>query len=135
MSEINENGTAADRQSIAQVDLDESTARALVATVRTSIDQVREAILRLWSGRAWIVLGYPDWDAMCDTEFQVRLALPATDRREVVRALSDEGMSARAIAKPLGSSEATVCRDLAAASNDAAGSTVGSKHWEEAELA
>lgn len=86
-------------------------ARDRIARVKASVDTIREDLLALWSGQAWKSLGYESWDALCDAEFEVRLALPITQRREVVADLTEAGMSSRAIAGALGVDQKTVVND------------------------
>ena len=101
---------SADADDQVPTDLTHDEARTLVDNVRQSLEQVRDDILRLWSGRGWIALGYASWDELCDAEFRVRLQLQ--DRQAVTRELSDSGMSNRGIASAVGVDEHTVRRDL-----------------------
>lgn len=91
-------------------DIDEARARSLVDTIKTSIEQAREAMIEAYQRRAWKALGYPSWDALCEAEFKVRIALP--DRPAAVREMRGAGMSQRAIASGLGVSPGTINRDL-----------------------
>ena len=92
-------------------------ARELIALVRTSVDQVRGAITRLYSERAWEYLGYDSWEALCAEEFGMRLALTRADRGHVIEGLRSAGMSTRAIGSALGVSPGTVHADLSGVQN------------------
>jgi transposase len=92
--------------------LDEVTARELVTYVRSGLDDLFEAIRRLWIGRAWLALGYLTWAEMCDAEFPLRLALPRDDRKQLEGSLAREGMTTRAISDALGVGQSTVSDDL-----------------------
>lgn len=69
-------------------------------------------VLRAFEGRAWLALGYESWDEWCDCELD-GFKLPALQRKEVVAALAEAGMSNRAIANVVGASEGTVRNDRA----------------------
>jgi len=72
-----------------------------------------ETVLALWDARAWEMLDYPSWEALCDSRgWTKRVALPRPERVEVVAALRQEGMSTRAIAAATGVSHQTVANDL-----------------------
>lgn len=86
-------------------------ARTLVDQLRESVDDLRDALVRLWAGRAWLALGYETWDALCDAEFAVRIALPREQRAELVGDLRKQGMSTRAIGSALGVSQRTAADD------------------------
>lgn len=87
-------------------------ARERVDRVKAAVESGRQDLVALWRGRAWIALGYETWDALCDVEFGVRMALPRDERREIVSGLRREGMSTRAIGSALGVDQKTVVRDL-----------------------
>jgi hypothetical protein len=90
--------------------------------VRVRLDRVKSGVERIWDdlvvlyqGRAWQVIGYHSWDALCDAEFGgTRIALPRQQRQEVVCDLRDAGMSTRAIASVVGVAVGTVASDLQA---------------------
>lgn len=71
--------------------------------------------------RAWEEMGYASWEELCKREFsEARMWDTIEARRKTVHSLLlNVGMSTRAIAAVMGTSDATVRRDLATASNDA----------------
>jgi len=72
-------------------------------------DLVRDAYV----GRAWVVLGYDNWDAYCQAEFPTtRLQLPREERAEVVSSLRESGLSIRAIAAATGMSHGTIGNEV-----------------------
>ena len=105
----------------AVTDLSGEAARAVTeevrqATVRLldSLADVDEAVARAYDGRAWLALGYANWESYCAAEFsQARLWGTVDERRERVSALRTAGLSTRAIAAVLGVSKATPGRDIA----------------------
>lgn len=98
--------------------LDEARARTLVRKVRAQVTEVRAAILELWNGHAWEVLGYTSWDELCRNEFDgVVLQLPRDEQRELHTQLDAEGMTIRAISSATGAGYGTVHRDLALATD------------------
>lgn len=109
---------------VAITHMDADRARTLISQLRTAVDDVRAAIVELYQGRAWLPLGYPDWDAMCDAEIGVRLHLPIQARRALVTDLSANGLSSRAIGSALGMDQRTTRRDRGAA-NAAPATVVG----------
>lgn len=93
------------------IELDEAKRR--VDRVKSGVERIWDDLVVLYRERAWFVLGYESWDALCDAEFGgTRIALPRQQRQEVVCDLRDSGMSTRAIASAIGISNATVSRDL-----------------------
>lgn len=100
-------------------DLSEIEARLLVDSIRVDITDVGERIATAYLGRAWIGLGYADWDALCDAEFVgARLRVPREVRVELVQSLSAAGLSTRSAAKALGVGQRTIVRDLASGESD-----------------
>lgn len=79
--------------------------------INDRIERYAAEAVRLWSRRAWEVLGHKSW-AECVEERGAQLRLPRADRREMVALLADEGMSSRAIAPVVGANYATVTRDI-----------------------
>ena len=79
--------------------------------------------------RAWEEMGYASWEELCKREFsEARMWDTIEARRKTVHSLLlNVGMSTRAIAAVMGTSDATVRRDLATATNDAV-STSGDAH-------
>lgn len=95
------------------MDMPAGEARARIDRAKASVGQAREELIALWNGRAWISLGHASWDALCEAEFWgIRVALPVSERREVVSSMRAEGMSTRAIGSALGVDHSTVVRDL-----------------------
>lgn len=94
------------------IELDE--AKRCVNRVKSGVERIWDDLVVLYQGRAWSVLGYQSWDALCDAEFGgTRIALPRHQRQEVVCDLRESGMSTRAIASAVGVSAMQVSRDLA----------------------
>ena len=85
--------------------------------INDRIERYAAEAVRLWSRRAWEVLGHKSW-AECVEERGAQLRLPRADRREMVALLADEGMSSRAIAPVVGASFKTVARDIESVSVD-----------------
>jgi len=96
-------------------------ARQLVEQVRLSVDGIRERLVELHTGRAWLALGYAEWAEMCRREFDdaaVGRLLPRDQRRTLVVELAQAGVSVADTAAALGIGRATVSRDRAAARLD-----------------
>lgn len=95
------------------IELDEAKRR--VDRVKSGVERIWDDLVVLYRERAWSVLGYQSWDALCDAEFGgTRIALPRQQRHEVVCDLRESGMSTRAIASAIGVNQSTIARDLAA---------------------
>lgn len=95
------------------IELDEAKRR--VDRVKSGVERIWDDLVVLYRERAWSVLGYQSWDALCDAEFGgTRIALPRQQRQEVVCDLRESGMSTRAIASAVGVAVGTVASDLAA---------------------
>lgn len=58
---------------VQQRDLNEVEARALVDGIRVDVTDLGERIGTAYLGRAWVALGYPSWDALCEAEFEQSL--------------------------------------------------------------
>ncbi|AXH88759.1 hypothetical protein [Micromonospora aurantiaca] len=106
--------------------LTEAEARALTAEIRARVTDLLPLIKTAFQRRADLALGYPSWAAYCDAELR-GLRMPLEERQAATAALHAEGMSTRAIAGALGTSDATVRRDLrdAGATDDAPERVVG----------
>src|SRR5664280_1170060 len=90
-----------------------ASAEQVTVQIRTVLDRAWEFIALAYKGRAFIVLGYPNWDAYVDARFgDLRIAVPREHRAQVVAELAGVRMSCRAIAKMLGVGVATVHREL-----------------------
>ena len=90
-------------------------AKRRVDRVKSGVERIWDDLVVLYRERAWSVLGYESWDALCDAEFGgTRIALPRQQRQEVVCDLRGAGMSTRAIASAVGVGVGTVARDLEA---------------------
>lgn len=99
---------------VQQRSLTEVEARQLVDGIRADVTDLDTQIATAYFGRAWDVLGYPDWDALCEGEFDgARLRVPREVRAEQVQSLRSAGLSTRAIGSALGVDQKTVVRDLA----------------------
>ncbi|MBC9007008.1 helix-turn-helix domain-containing protein, partial [Micromonospora aurantiaca] len=106
--------------------LTEAEARELTAEIRARVTDLLPLIKTAFQRRADLALGYPSWAAYCDAELR-GLRMPLEERQAATAALHAEGMSTRAIAGALGTSDATVRRDLrdAGATDDAPERVVG----------
>lgn len=102
--------------------MNEDEARNLTTRIRSRAESLADGIERLVAliaqaqdGQAHLALGYASWTAYVSTEFAD--ALPRLDmnaRREITAELRQRGMSTRAIGPIVGSSQATVRRDIEA---------------------
>ena len=93
------------------IELDEAKRR--VDRVKSGVERIWDDLVVLYRERAWSVLGYQSWDALCDAEFGgTRIAMPRQQRQEVVCDLRAAGLSTRAIASAVGASQRTVAYDL-----------------------
>ena len=92
-------------------------ARTLVEQIRQAVTVAYDAIAEAYRDQAWRALGYPDWDAMCDAEFGVRLRIPREEQVELVANLRQQGMSTRAIAPVLGVSKRAAAYVVAGVQN------------------
>lgn len=101
------------------IELDEAKRR--VDRVKSGVERIWDDLVVLYRERAWSVLGYQSWDALCDAEFGgTRIALPRQQRQEVVCDLRESGMSTRAIASAVGVTDMTVRRDLESSATNVA---------------
>lgn len=92
--------------------LTENQAQELTAKIYGHIDMAWELIKKAYYGRADKALGYESWDDYCKGEFHgAQLRLPLDKRREVVKTLTEAGLSTRAIASATGASRPTVTKD------------------------
>jgi hypothetical protein len=90
-------------------------ARTLTDRIKVSLSVSWELITEAYYSRAYIALGYANWDDYCTQEFGTsRLRLPREERAEVVASLRESGLSVRAIAAATGDNRETV-RQLVAA--------------------
>ena len=91
-----------------------SAARALTDSIKSTAQRLWNKVSTAYTGRAWQVLGYANWDAYCEAEFgYLRLRMPREERREVVCSLREAGLTIRAIASATGIDKNTVQTDLA----------------------
>ena len=90
-----------------------SSAEQVTLQIRTVLDRAWEYIALAYKGRAFVALGYANWDDYVDARFgDVRISVPREHRAQVVNALAGVRMSVRAIAKLLGVGVGTVHREL-----------------------
>lgn len=88
-------------------------ARDLTDQIRVDLESVFELIKAAYRGRAWESLRYASWDAYITREFgNLHLRPPREKRQEVVRSLSEAGMSIRSISSATQLSASTVHRAL-----------------------
>lgn len=105
--------------------MDADHARALVDQIRSAVTVAVDAITEAWQGRAWEVLGYASWDALCESEFGVRLQLPQAERMAVVGTMTADGMSTRAIGTALGVDKDTIREDRLRGGNPPPAQVIG----------
>lgn len=88
--------------------------QATIMSAREQLRTVEDLLKEAQAGDAATILGYKSWtEYVSDIFSQTPLRLEREDRQEVAKVLSRYGMSTRAIAPIIGSSNATVSRDLA----------------------
>lgn len=95
---------------------DFDTAREKTRQIQRAHHDLAELVLEAWRHRVWVPLDYDSWDAWTADNHLPRLPIP--ERRGMVRQLTDNGMSTRAIGSAVGTSEKTVRNDLAARAED-----------------
>lgn len=103
----------ADRGTPAAGFLSADQARALTDRIRGQVADLLPLIREAYVRRADQALGYASWTAYCDTELR-GLRMRLEERQAATAELRAAGMSTRAIAGAVGSSDATVRRDLRA---------------------
>lgn len=80
--------------------------------------RLMDAVDKAKAGSAHIALGYASWTAyLSEVLGEEPMRLARAERQDMVRMLSDEGMSTRAIAPIVGANQATVVRDAARDAN------------------
>lgn len=95
-------------------ELNAQEARELTDKIRAGLEGIFELIKAAYSGFAWAALGYSSWDAYVQREFgNLHIQPPREERSQVVDSMRAAGLSTRAIATAIGSSQTTVRRDLA----------------------
>lgn len=94
-------------------DLTESEARESVATAKRGLEAAADEIVRQIGGRAWVALGYADWDQMREAEYRgAAVIVPRAGRPEIVARLREEGLSQKQIGETLGVDQKTVSNDV-----------------------
>lgn len=84
---------------------------------RESYERLQQIMAEAHDGRAWEFLGYPSWTAYVADVFKDEPMLLQRDaQRSMAQLMSAEGMSTRAVAQVLGTSAATVYRDVSGVS-------------------
>ena len=86
-----------------------------LVSVRRKLREAREALSaavqlldELYAGRAWVALGLPSWDALCEQELpELKQLLTVGEKRALVVDLRSKGLSLRAAAAPAGVSVGT----------------------------
>lgn len=93
-------------------------ARARADRIRSGMRVLAEwqqDVIDAYAQQDWEALGYQSWDAYLDGEFgEHRVKLPREQRREIVAAMTQAGMTTRAIAPAIGTSHMTVHNDVRA---------------------
>lgn len=97
------------------VEIARAEAEARAQDIRTTTGHLLRTLADAWYQQDHVTLGYGSWAEYCRAEFDGRIALPRSrgDRRELVRALSEAGLSQRAVAAATGMSRNTVARYVA----------------------
>jgi hypothetical protein len=85
-------------------------AEAMVDRVHNSVQTIIELVPKLYAGLAWHALGFDSWEALCAQRFG-GIRFPVSDRRAIVKALSDHEMTAPAISAAIGVPTETVRQD------------------------
>lgn len=86
--------------------------RLLVGTINDNLAKLHKLVERAKVGEIHKALGFPSWTAYLADALIVQAKLGVEQRRELVRYLSGEGVSERAIASITGAAKTTVHRDL-----------------------
>lgn len=96
----------------------EQTARDLTVQLRRVADQLgqqldvfQNLVTEAYTRRVWVPLGYSSWDTYVAGELPALPKLARAERRELVAALTDAGLSTRAIAPAVGAHRETVMAD------------------------
>ncbi|PTL73816.1 hypothetical protein C1I63_13865 [Rathayibacter caricis DSM 15933] len=76
-----------------------------------------EVVSSLYERRAWIAAGVASWEEFVQ-QHDILVSLPQQDRQAISVALSEGGMSTRAIAATQGVSHVTIGKDISAASGN-----------------
>ena len=95
--------------------MDKFEARAKIEHVCELFEQAAEDVESLYMARAWELLGYKDWNELCDKEWPFRVQFSRERRIEMELRLNDAGMPQKAIVPVVGVSKSTVSSDLASA--------------------
>jgi hypothetical protein len=93
---------------------------SLVDGIRSSFERAWEhytdgcrQLVAAYQGKAWLALGLSDWPSFVAHTLDVdHLRIPKADRRQIVMALSEGGLSVRAVAAATGLGVGTVHREL-----------------------
>lgn len=93
--------------------LSEAEARARTDALKRSLEAMWEEAVELYERKVWFSLGYSSWQEYRTSEFDSdHLAVPRSERPQVVAMLREAGMSQRAIAATVNVDQATVGRAL-----------------------
>jgi DNA-binding NarL/FixJ family response regulator len=93
-------------------------ARRITDQIKVAVEATWQLVITAYQGRAWVALGYPNWDDYCRREFgAARLRLPREELPEIVTSLREQGLSLRAISAATGRSHVTVRNALAGVQN------------------
>lgn len=93
--------------------LSEAEARARTDALKRSLEAMWEEAVELYERKVWFSLGYSSWQEYRTSEFDSdHLAVPRSERPQVVAMLREAGMSQRAIAATVNVDKNTVNKDL-----------------------
>lgn len=96
---------------IEPVIFDKARARAVTDGIKGSHAKTFDLLAQAWQHQVWIGLGYADWNAWIDGEFEgIPLALPRQSQAKAMKALKEAGLTTRAIAAATGTSQKTASR-------------------------
>jgi transposase len=88
--------------------LDVARVRKAIRELRAKLAEAVDLLGELYDGRAWVALGLPSWQALCEQELpELGQLLTLAERQSLVVDLRQRGMSLRAAAAPAGVSAAT----------------------------
>ena len=101
-------------------------AEELTYEIQQAATNLLDLVVRAYSGRVWVPLGYDSWDAYCEEELDAPgLRVPREDRQEVVQSLREAGLSPAAIAAVTKTSRRTVGRALEQGGQNAHPASIG----------
>ena len=102
----------------------EAEAKVITHQIIDGLENLCPLVIEAWQRRAWAALDYADWDAYVAAEFGDLLQnIPRIGRVETVKALTEAGMSIRAITPVVGMSKSQIARDVQVSHDGTPGAT------------